>query len=174
MKKTSLSFFIHPSVIGLFLTFFMACNGSSSSGKCKYGAPKAIFSDSIPHVKKHFFQLKEGTGVEMIAFDNKLLLEIEQSGCQDIHQQFSFIMFGKFPTNTDDILWKELAIRHFRDLSKLDPQLRDFSGWADAIESVKTTLKLSEPIDIQGNIQIRIDKILSSDKATLVVQFFKK
>lgn len=122
-------------------------------------------------VAKHFFQIKDNVGIEMVVFNNKLLLEIEQSGCNDIHQQFSFVMFGKFKNIENDDVWKQLAIKHFRDLAQISPTLTAFNGWADAIESVKDKLKLSEPIEVEGKTQVRIDKILSEDKATLVVQF---
>ena len=158
-----------------FLLFTAACNADSNkSGKCKYGKPTAIFADTMPTVAKHLFQIKDETGIEMVVFKNKLLLEIEQSGCNDIHQQFSFIMFGKFKNDTDDAVWKTLAIKHFRDLAQISPKLLAFNAWADAIESVKDKLKLSEPTTLEGKNEVRIDKILSDDKVTLVVQFSSK
>jgi hypothetical protein len=102
------------------------------------------------------------------------LLEIEQSGCNLVMQQFSFIMFGKFPEQADDELWKALAIRHFRDLAKIDPTLTAFNAWADAIETVKKELKLAEVTTIGDGFNVRVDKIVSTDKATLVVQFSQK
>ena len=157
------------------LILFTACNADSNkSGKCKYGKPTAIFADTMPTVAKHLFQIKDETGIEMVVFKNKLLLEIEQSGCNDIHQQFSFIMFGKFKNDTDDAVWKALAIKHFRDLAQISPKLLAFNAWADAIESVKDKLKLSEPTTLEGKNEVRIDKILSDDKATLVIQFSSK
>lgn len=174
-KNSSISTYIRivtPSVLCIFLVIVTACKSDSNkSGKCKYGKPTAIFADTMQTVAKHFFQIKDDVGIEMVVFKNKLLLEIEQSGCNDIRQQFSFIMFGKFKSDTDDAVWKQLAIKHFRDLSQISPTLLAFNGWADAIESVKDKLKLSEPIEIEGKMQVRIDKILSEDKATLVVQF---
>lgn len=169
-----------PSVFALFLLIFIAFSCADSETKtCKVGAPKAIFNDSMPTIKKHYFEVKkeasgENVGVEMIAFDNKLLLEIEQSGCNDILQQFSFIMFGKFTEETNDELWKVLAIRHFRDLAKISPQLTAFNGWADAIESVQKDMKLGEVVKVGEGFNVRIDKILSADKATLVVRFSQK
>jgi hypothetical protein len=163
------------TIIIAFFIFFNACKpDSSKTGKCKYGTPTAIFADTMPTVAKHIFRIKDGTGIEMVVFKNKLLLEIEQSGCNDIHQQFSFIMFGKFKDELDDAIWKQLAIKHFRDLAQISPSLLAFNGWADAIESVKDKLKLSEPMEMEGKMQVRIDKILSEDKATLVVQFSSK
>lgn len=169
-----------PSVSVLFLTVFIAFSCSNSDTKtCKSGTPKAIFTDSMPTVKKHFFELKkeasgEKVGIEMVAFENKLLLEIEQSGCNDVVQQFSFIMFGKFPEQTDDELWKTLAVRHFRDLAKISPELTAFNAWADAIETVKKDLRLGEVTKVGDGFNVRVDKILSNDKATLVVQFSQK
>ncbi len=165
----------YPSVFFAFFILLNACQSDSSkTGKCKYGKPTAIFADTMPTIAKHLFQIKDGVGIEMVVFSNKLLLEIEQSGCNDIHQQFSFIMFGKFKETNDDTVWKQLAIKHFRDLANISPSLFAFNGWADAIESVKDKLKLSEPMDLEGKTQVRIDKILSADKATLVVQFSSK
>jgi hypothetical protein len=167
--------FLYCSIFFAFFALFAACKSDSSKkGKCKYGKPTAIFSDTMPMVAKALFQIKDETGIEMVAFKNKLLLEIEQSGCNDIHQQYSFIMFGKFKPNTDDMVWKQLAIKHFRDLAKVSPSLAAFDAWANAIDAVKDKLKLSEPMMLEGQNEVRIDKILSEDKATLVVQFSSK
>ena len=166
-----------PSVFAAFLLIFTTFSCADSRTKtCKVGAPQAIFKDGMPTVKKHYFELKreasgENVGVEMVAFDNKLLLEIEQSGCTDILQQFTFIMFGKFPEKSDDDIWKTLAIRHFRDLAKITPELTAFNGWADAIESVKKDMKLGDVMKVGEGFNVRIDKIVSADKATLVVRF---
>ncbi len=169
-----------PSVFAAFLLILTAFSCADSSTKtCKVGAPQAIFKNGMPTVKKTYFEVKheasgENVGIEMVAFDNKLLLEIEQSGCTDILQQFTFIMFGKFPEQSDDEIWKTLAIRHFRDLAKIAPELTAFNGWADAIESVKKDMKLAEVTKVGEGFNVRIDKILSADKATLVVRFSQK
>jgi hypothetical protein len=169
-----------PSVYWAFFLLFFAISCSNSDTKtCKSGTPKAIFTDTMPTVKKHYFQLKkeasgEQVGIEMVAFENKLLLEIEQSGCNSVSQQFSFIMFGKFPEQTNDELWKALAIRHFRDLAKISPSLTAFNAWADAIETVKKDLKLGEVMSVGDGFTVRVDKIVSAEKATLVVQFSQK
>jgi hypothetical protein len=179
-KYTPSVFLPFSKVFTSFLLISIAFSCSNSETKtCKMGAPKAIFTDSMPTVRKHYFEVKkeqsgENVGIEMVAFDNKLLLEIEQSGCNDILQQFSFIMLGKFPEQSDDEIWKVLAIRHFRDLAKIAPQLTAFNAWADAIELVKKDLKLGEPTKVGEGFNVRIDKILSGDKATLVVRFSQK
>jgi hypothetical protein len=178
LKKVFLKHISCLFTIFFFALFAFSCSNSNTK-TCKSGTPKAIFTDSMPTIKKHFFELKkeasgEKVGVEMVAFENKLLLEIEQSGCNQVVQQFSFIMFGKFPEKADDELWKALAIRHFRDLAKISPDLTAFNGWADAIESVKKDLKLGEITHVGDGFNVRVDKILSADKATLVVQFSQK
>lgn len=168
-----------PSVFAAFLLIFSAFSCADSPKTCKVGAPQAIFKNGMPTVKKTYFEIKreasgENVGIEMVAFDNKLLLEIEQSGCTDILQQFTFIMFGKFPEQSDDEIWKTLAIRHFRDLAKIAPELTAFNGWADAIESVKKDMKLGDVMKVGDGFNVRIDKIVSADKATLVVRFSQK
>lgn len=160
---------ITPSVLGTFLVVLIACN-SKEEGKCKFGQPTAIFSDTMKVIKKHHFEIKDKTGVEMAAFSNGMMLEVEQSGCNDIHQQFTFILPGDFASTNDDF-WKTLAVKNFKLLAESSPQLTAFTGWAQAIESVSDKLKLAEPIEVEKGTRIRIDKILSSNQAMLVVQF---
>lgn len=158
----------YPSVLVFVLLIVGACK-NDNQGKCKFGQPAAIFSDTMKMVKKHHFEIKDKTGVELVAFSNGMMLEVEQSGCNEIHQQFTFILPGDF-ANTNDGFWKTLAVKNFRLLSSSSPQLMAFSGWADAIESVSDKLKLAEPIEVSKGIQVRLDKILSSNQAMLVVQ----
>jgi hypothetical protein len=156
-----------PAVIFLFLTLCIACK--TENGKCKYGDPVAIFSDTMQVVKKHHFEIKDKTGIEYVALKNGLLLEIEQSGCNTINQQFTFELPGDF-SKQDDAFWKTLAAKNFQLLSSASIKLQPFIAWSDAINSVKDKLKLAEPIEIQNRMHIRIDKVLSTDRAMLVVQ----
>jgi hypothetical protein len=144
-----------------------ACRNTSE--KCKFGVPKAIFSDTMKVVKKHHFELKEQTGIEMVAFENGMLLELEQSGCNDIHQQYTFFMPGDF-SKADDSVWKLLAVKNFQMLSTYSPSLLSFRDWASAIENVKDKMKLAESTEVEINTYVRIDKIISPDKAMLVIQ----
>ena len=159
-----------PSVFIAFLFFFSACkNETAHTGKCKYGDPVAIFSDTMKMVKKHHFEIKDKTGIEYIALANGMLVEVEQAGCNSINQQFTFELQGDF-SKMDDAFWKTMAIKNFHLLSSFSPKLQPFSAWGDAIESVKDKLKLAEPIEIEKGTHIRIDKVLSADRAMLVVQ----
>jgi hypothetical protein len=160
--------FLTPLLFSLPLLF--ACK--SEKPKCRYGKPEAIFSDGMPTVKKHFFQIKDETGVEMVAFENKLLVEIEQSGCNKAMQQFTYVMLGDFKDASDDD-FKLLAIKFFDDFAKVSPKLVSFGFWAKAMHDIKDKMRLSEQIKLEqdGFIRyVRIDKILGSEKATLVVQ----
>ena len=155
----------------LLLSFILiACK--SKEKKCRYGKSEAIFDEKMPTVKKHFFQIKEGVGVEMVAFDNKLFVEIEQSGCDKAVQQFTYILAGDFKDATDDD-WKLLSIKFFDDFAKISPRLMSFGFWAKAMHNIKDKIKLSESTRLEqdGYVRfVRIDKILSKEKATLVVQ----
>jgi hypothetical protein len=155
------------SLFFLFFTLFTACK--TDNGKCKFGDPVAIFSDTMQVVKMHHFEIKDKTGIEYVALKNGLLLEIEQSGCNTINQQFTFELPGDF-SKEEDAFWKTLAAKNFHLLSSVSIKLQPFIAWADAIESVEDKLKLAEPMEIQNRMHIRIDKILSADRAMLVVQ----
>ncbi len=146
---------------------------TKTTAPCKYGDPTAIFSDTMHNVKKHFFQVKDGTGIEMVAFKDNYLLEVEQSGCEDIQQQFSFIIHGKF-MDAPDSFWIQLAVKQFKDMSKMSPKLAPFTAWAEAIEVLKDKIKLSEPTEIQPKFLCRIDKVVSPEQATLVVLLSQK
>lgn len=156
-----------------FSLLFSQCQNESTAAKCKYGNPTAMFEPTMPTVKKHFFTIEKGIGLEGVAFEDKLLLEVEQKGCNDIHQNFAFTMFGDFK-EADDTVWKDLAISHFRRLAGLSPKLTAFNAWADAINGAKNLIKLGEPYILEQGIQIKLDRVLSPEKAVLVVQFSQK
>ena len=160
-------------LFSIFYCLTIASCKTKTTAPCKYGAPTAIFNDSMQGVKKHFFQVKDGTGVEMVALKDHYLLEIEQSGCDEIQQQFSFVMHGKF-MDAPDSFWVQLAVKQFRDMAKMSPKLQPFNAWADAIEATKTQLKLSEPTEIQPKYLCRIDKVVSPEQATLVILLSEK
>jgi hypothetical protein len=144
----------------------------SKEKKCRYGKSEAIFDANMPTVKKHFFQIKEGVGIEMVAFENKLLVEIEQSGCDKALQQFSYVLLGDFKDASDDD-FKLLAIKFFDDFAKVSPRLVSFGFWAKAMHGIKDKIRLSEPTRLEqdGYVRyVRIDKIVSKEKTTLVVQ----
>ena len=157
-------------IIFALFTLHSACKTETSNNtKCKFGDPVAIFSDTMKMVKKHHFEIKDKTGIEYIALANGMLIEVEQSGCNTINQQFTFEFLGDF-SKMDDAFWKTLAIKNFHLMSSFSPKLQPFTAWGDAIESVKDKLKLAEPIEIEKGTHIRIDKVLSADRAMLVVQ----
>lgn len=165
----SLFYKLPMAVCSLVISLCVFACQDSQSGKCKFGDPTAMFSDTMVAVKKHHFEIKDKTGIELAAFKSGMMLEVEQSGCNDIHQQFTFILPGDF-SKTDDAFWKTLAVKNFRLLSDASPRLTGFNNWADAIERVLPQLKLAEPIEIDKGIQVRIDKILSQNQGMLVVQ----
>jgi hypothetical protein len=151
----------------IFLLFLFSCK--SETGKCKFGDPVAIFSDTMEMVKKHHFEVKDKTGIEFVTFKNGLLLEVEQSGCNTITQQYTFEIMGNF-AKMEDAFWKVLAIKNFALLATLSPKLNSLDAWAQAMEGVQDKLKLAEPVEVDKGIFIRLDKVVSADRAMLVVQ----
>jgi hypothetical protein len=158
---------VTPSVFFFLFLFFSACK--TETGKCKFGDPIAIFSDTMQMVKKHHFEVKDKTGIEFVTFKNGMLLEVEQSGCNTITQQYTFEIMGGF-SKMDDAFWKVLAIKNFTLLATFSPKLTTLGAWAQAISSVQDKMKLAEPFEVDKGIFVRLDKVVSADRAMLVVQ----
>jgi hypothetical protein len=82
------------------------------------------------------------------------------------------MLAGAFKDATDDD-WKLLSIKFFDDFAKISPKLVSFGFWAKAMHDVQDKIKLSQSTRLEqdGYVRyVRIDKILSKEKATLVVQ----
>jgi hypothetical protein len=156
---------LFASLVSLF--FLFSCK--TETGKCKFGDPIAIFSDTMEMVKKHHFEIKDKTGIEFVTFKNGMLLEVEQSGCNNIKQQYTFEIMGNF-SKMEDAFWKVLAIKNFALLATLSPKLNSLDAWAQAMDGVQDKLKLAEPIEVEKGIFIRLDKVVYGDRAMLVVQ----
>jgi hypothetical protein len=155
---------LFASLVSLF--FLFSCK--TETGKCKFGDPIAIFSDTMEMVKKHHFEIKDKTGIEFVTFKNGMLLEVEQSGCNNIKQQYTFEIMGNF-SKMEDAFWKVLAIKNAL-LATLSPKLNSLDAWAQAMDGVQDKLKLAEPIEVEKGIFIRLDKVVYGDRAMLVVQ----
>ena len=128
-----------------------------------------IFKADMPTVRKHHFEMKEGAGIELVAFKNGMQLEIEQDGCPEAKQQFTFFMRGDFSKMNDEA-WKLLAVQNFKFMAEASPELVVFDAWSEAIKAILPQIKLAQAAQVQDKKYVRIDKILSPEQALLVVQ----
>ncbi len=153
---------------------FLACGNSTTDPwvNCKHPKPKAIF-DNNNNVSKQHFELKGMTGTETVLFRNDVELELIQSGCEDINQEFKFKVKGNH-TDKSAEFWIRESIKQFRFMSGLSPKLVHFGDWASAIEANAFKLKLGQETELAPNIYISIDKIVSSDVTLLLVVLSNK
>lgn len=130
-----------------------------------------MFSKSLPHVKAHEFELLNSTEAEeRIAFDSGLELEIAQSGCDAIRQEFRFFTSGDYRAFPDSA-WAREAVRQLVFLSSLSAAQAPLKPWADALETVRPNLKLGETTPLAPDVSTKIDRIVSPDRATMIVVF---
>ena len=76
--------------LGLFLLVSIILSCGSEPQKCRYGDAEAIFDLSNEKVISHDFRKSGQLTFEQVVFENKLELEIQQSGCDSIKQIFQF------------------------------------------------------------------------------------
>ncbi len=165
-------FAIH-TVLMLVAMLYVSCSDSKNQTKdfsqCKYGMPSAIFSQTLKQVKAHSFQLKSQEAIEIIHFDNDVKLELIQSGCDEIRQEFRFTIKNFQKSNFQHTI--DEALKQLRYLGGLSDQYASFSFWSDAIAQKSMQLKAGEVYEIESNRFVKIDLIPENKQAILIVEF---
>jgi len=133
------------------LLFFACGNEKSAAEKCKFGEPSAIFDNSNPEIETAIFEKKNGKGIETVQFKNQMGLELTQSGCQELVQDFAFRLPMTNP-DADGQFWIEQGAQLMRYLGNLDPNLVQFSEWANVIKQAQSEMKLGEAKEIKRDI----------------------
>lgn len=146
--------------------FLFSCNNSDSE-KCKYGTPTPVFSKEISSVVEHNFESKTQESIEQATFDTGLQLQLKQSGCNDIRQEFQFTIErpGEGQPN-----WFLLVADQFIYLSGLSDQTTSLGMWASVISSNASLFKFGLPIEVEKGFFVKIDKIDSGKNAILLVE----
>lgn len=164
----------------LIVLLFLSCGGSSEESPnnapfadCKFGPPKAIFSEDIENIARHQFQLDQTAAVEKVLFNNGILLELRQSGCEKPIQDFHFEIPGNFQKFPDEN-WINLAENQFIFMGNLSESLKPFHFWANAIRDKKISIKLGEPIELEQKNFIKIDKVAGADNSVLMIKIFQQ
>lgn len=166
MKYRTTTFWILWIVL---LLGFSGCKSTSeNTEKCKYGAPVAIFSPDIPGIKQHEFSVKGQEGIEKVTFKKGHTLELHQSGCNEVRQEFRFTIPAPPPDSAPN--WFVLASEQFNFMGTLSPGLAPFTFWGDAIADRAGALQLGVPSDFEGGFTVKIDKIESGDSILLIVE----
>lgn len=136
--------------------------------KCRYEAPEAIFSSSMPEIRNHNFEIRNGIGVERVTINNELQLTLIQEGCDYITQEFEFSWPGKHMYEPD-YFWIQQSIDKFHQLGGLGAAYLSFRSVAKAIESSSGQVKLNSPIELQAGIYLSIEPNPTNDTAILLI-----
>ena len=162
-------------ILLLFVAFFFACGESNSDpfADCQYKKPVAAFSESLSEVNSHTFKMEGTTGVEQVLFKNGVSLELYQSGCNEIRQEFRFIIPGTFEIDEPQF-WIDQAAQQFDYLGELSDAHAGMLMWAGEIRKNTARLELGQALEIQPTYFIKIDRIRSMDKVLIIVELFQR
>ena len=162
-------------LVVMFVCFFIVRCGenqpksASEFADCKYGSPKAIFSDAVPQITAHSFKIFNKEGIELVRFDNGMVLELIQSGCNEIVQSFKFRIPGDHRAK-NALDWVDEAVNQLRYLGGLDEKFASLAFWGNEIEQRKSEIKLGARHDIQQGFKVKIDKVLSTNESILLLE----
>ncbi len=154
-----------------FILLITACANDSTqqAADCAYGEPRPIFSDTLEAVQQHQFSSNKQEGTENVLFVTGLQLEVLQSGCEAIEQEFQFTLDGDYREETPEF-WLEQATLHFQFLGSLGEQYFPLYAWGQAIGEAKAQMKLGEPHEVQPHFNAIVDKVVSKEQATLIIR----
>ncbi len=148
----------------------ISCAGDTASKKeeCRFGEPTAIFSNQNPEIASTSFKIEGRTGIETVQFKNQLSLELTQSGCQEVIQDFAFSLPMTNP-EADGQFWIQQGEQLMRFMGNTDPSLMQFSEWANMIAQSGKEMKLGEAKEIQTGYFVTVDKISGKEKTIIKV-----
>lgn len=172
--------------IALLLVFLSACGEEQNSTtghqtskaqasktetqKCKYGKPVAIFSESLEQVEKQSFELNGQKGLETVQFTNGKYLELYQSGCNDIRQEYRFTLKGNYK-GKDDQFWFDESMRQLAFIAQLDERYAQIGFWISELDRNAEQITLGQFVEAQANTFVMLDKLVEAESALIIIVF---
>lgn len=149
------------------ICLILSCSNNKSSVDCDVPAPEAIFSKNIEQITSHSFSLKDHLAKEIISFDNGVELEIFQSGCEKIVQEFVFeVPNEQIEANQHT----QQAIRQLKFISSLDAKYLAFDQWAQAIQELEIEFFKSDAVEVSPGFIVRLDRIKGSKSHKILIR----
>jgi hypothetical protein len=173
-NKTFLPVSLFGGLTLVFLLFIAACSGSGKKDKgdfsdCPYGAPQAVFPDSLEAVQHQTFELGQGRAIEEVIFRNGKKLELIQSGCTTIRQEYRFPIDIRGAMPQTDEHWLRHAANEMEFLAGLSPSHQPLGAWAQIIAAYATEAKVGESIEVEPGNSFQIDAIQSLEAPMVIV-----
>jgi hypothetical protein len=152
------------------LLLVLAACKLSEKPKCPFGSPQAIFDENMPGVEEDDFVPNAQGSTERVFFKNGLALELVQSGCEQLVQEYTLSMAGDKLNQRPDSFWVESASAMFDFFASIDPKLAPFSFWAESIRQRRADIKLGQPFELEGGRFVKIDRIANESSAKLLLE----
>jgi hypothetical protein len=140
----------------------------SANEDCKYGKPVAIFSEELPQIQKQSFELIGQKGIETVTFTDGNVLELYQSGCNEVRQEYRFFLNGNYK-DKEDSFWFEKAIERLTIVGRLDDRYAVIGMWVGAIEQLIDKMTIGQFAEVEPNTFIMVDKIVEEDSAIVII-----
>jgi hypothetical protein len=158
------------SILISWILIIASCSGNTNSKeeKCRFGEPTSIFNEQNPAIASSNFKKEGRIGIETIQFKNQLSLELTQSGCQNLVQDFAFSLPMTNP-KADGQFWIQQGEQLMRFLGNTDPSLMQFGEWANMIAQSSKEMKLGEAKEIQTGYFVTVDKISGKEQTIIKV-----
>ncbi len=138
---------------------------------CLYSAPEAIFVKHLSDIKFHQFELKKAEGNEKVNFSNGLELEIIQTGCNKLKQEFRFNVYGNIDIK-DHEFWIQQAGKYFFYIGALDEYLLPLYEWGELLIRNTTYMRLGKNFEAAEGFLVQVNlRQQNPDKAILIVTF---
>lgn len=116
--------------------------GSNSFDDCLYGAPEAIFDESVSGVTHHSFKLKANKSLEQFLLNDRTKVRIEQTGCDHLEQEFTFSWrVGAARADSEYVVQE--TIRLFQELGELGAPYLSFSAIGGALEQSRKNWRIN-------------------------------
>jgi hypothetical protein len=149
--------------------FFAFCQ---SERRCQY-KPAPIFEAGLPHVVQYNFEKKAAQSLESLMLDTNVLLEIYQEVCHETRQEYRFTVKGDYAQQPDSN-WIKEAARQLVFLSSFSEKHAPLKMWADAIEAQRPDMRLGEDLELERNVFVKVDRVLSKEQSTLLLVLTQK
>ncbi len=169
----------------LTLCFFVsltACDNNSSTSEspqteqsspaktpCKFGQPKAIFSDAITQVSTHKFSVEGQKSLESMNLVNGVRLDLYQDGCDHLRQEFQF-SFAPNNSLSSDSTWILEAAKQLDYLATFSERHAAFGIWARAIRQLQPQMQIGRPLEPEEGTLITVDRLRGKQEHTLIIR----
>lgn len=166
-----------PLLLLLVTVLLFSCKGNKENtdnsnpfANCKCGSPLPIFKDNLPNViDGRNFAITNKQGIENVFFKDGVELQIIQSGCDDLTQEFTFKYRDRKIAAYSNAEWIQHGATQFLKIGGFAPRYASFQQWGEAIEKFKDKMVLGESMEMERGFFMKIDKVANQNEATMIV-----